>query len=112
EPPGWALRRDRRSRPTLRVHLRMICLTATLKGGTLRGFLRHESLSYHRIQSGARQRDSPARLGQEERRCRPPRHEDGAAHFRAKFATPAYLGAGIEEVRAYSRYRAWSEDNQ
>jgi hypothetical protein len=75
-------------------------------------FSRHESLSRHRIQSGARQRDSPAWFGQEERWCRPAHHENGAAHFRAQFAAPAYLGAGAEEVCACSRHRPRSQDNQ
>ena len=75
-------------------------------------FSRHESLSHHRIKSGARQRDSPARFGQEERWCRPAHHENGAAHFRAKFEAPAYLGAGAEEVCACSRHGARSQDNQ
>ena len=75
-------------------------------------FSRNESLSNHRIQSGTGQRDSPARFGQEERRCRPAHHENGPAHFRAKFAAPAYLGAGAEEVCACSRHGARSQDNK
>jgi hypothetical protein len=90
----------------------MIRLTSTLKHGRLRGFFRDESLSHHRIQSGARQRDSPARFGQEERRCRPTHHENGAAHFRAQFAASAYLGAGVEEICPCSRHGARSQDNK
>ena len=91
----------------------MIRLTSSLKDGRLRGFFcDHESLSNYRIQSRARQRDSPARFGQEEGRCRPACHEDGATRFRAESAAPTYLGTRIEEVRACSRYRARSQDDQ
>ena len=90
----------------------MIRLTSMLKDGRLRDFFPHESLSHHRIKSGARQRDSSARFGQEERRCRPAHHENGAARFRAQFASPADLGARAEEVCACSRNRARSQDNK
>ena len=75
-------------------------------------FSQHEGLQHHRIQSGTRQRDSPARFGQEKRWRRPAHHENGAAHFRAKFAAAAYLGAGAEEVRSCSRHGARSQDDQ
>src|SRR6266567_5033841 len=67
-------------------------------------FSRHESLSHHRIKSHARQRHSPAWFGQEKRRRRPARDENGAAHFCAKLASSADLGAGTEEIRTRSRY--------
>src|SRR5207248_504357 len=71
-------------------------------------FSRHESLSHHRIKSHARQRHSPAWFGQEKRRRRPAHHQNGAAHFRAKFASPAHLGAGTQEVCARPCYCPWS----
>ena len=90
----------------------MIRLTSRLERGRLRGFLRHEGLSYHRIQSGTGQRDSPAWFGQKERWRRPAYHENGAAQFSAKFAPTANLGAGAEEICTRSRYGARSEDHQ
>src|SRR5437870_4676560 len=63
-------------------------------------FSRHESLSHHRIKSHARQRHSPAWFGQEKRRRRPAHHQNGAAHFCAKFVStaPALAAASASTV--------------
>src|SRR5207253_8709039 len=71
-----------------------------------------ESLHHHRIETHARQHHSPARYGQEKGRRRPPRDQNGAASVRAEPAPASDLGAGVEEIRASARDRAWAEDDQ
>ena len=66
--------------------------------------LRHvKDLQHHRIESGAWQRHSSARYGQEKGWSRPARDKKRIAHFRTQFTSTTHLGTGTEEVCAYSR---------
>jgi len=91
----------------------MIRLTSTLERGRLRGFFRdYESLSHHRIQSGARQRDSPARFGQKERWRRPAHHQNVPRIFAPNLQRHRIWVPELKKFVAYSRHGARSQDNK